>query len=178
MPLSGIWHKYHMQYLKNLAKFHSLRGSSNRWITFFKALSRHFLAKYHNELIMLLVTQKRRFTFHKCLWNHQVSLYSLVCTVKCFPDNGSRVVSPRESLIKATAKHTPTVRCPCTIGVWLLVAGAVECTSLCFANYFDLHMKSLITPQNNFPTLITTQPSRLQEVDFKIFSRKRNEVFS
>lgn len=29
-----------------------------------------------------------------------------------FPDNGSRVVSPRESLIKATAKHTPTVCCP------------------------------------------------------------------
>ena len=112
MTLSGIWQKYHMQYLKNLAKFHSLRGSSNRWITFFKARSRHFLPKYHNKLIMLLVTQKRRFTFHKCLWNYQVSLNSLVCAVKCFPDNGSSVVSPRESLIKATAKHTPTVCCP------------------------------------------------------------------
>ena len=39
-------------------------------------------------------------------------LNSLVCAVKCFPDNGSRVISPRESLIKATAKHIPTVRCP------------------------------------------------------------------
>lgn len=176
MTLSGIWHKYHMQYLKNLAKFHSLRGSSNRWITFFKARSRHFLAKYHNKLVMLLVTQKRRFTFHKCLWNYQVSLNSLVCAAFLTTEV---VLFPQENLWSRQLLNTPQ-QCVVlrTIGVWLLVAGAVECTSLCFANCFDLHMKSLITPQNNFPTLITTQPSRLQEVDCKVYSRKRNELFS